>query len=178
MNQARSTYTRARNEQFGFTLPELLVTIAIMGILAAIAIPSWFSVSDSRNVDSATNQVIGDLRLASSKATNRLDYWQVQFTACSGNYTIQEFQGLDSSQNPINAVGSPQNPNLPSGTQVATTATVVFKPDGSANIVPSSLLSNGIASIIVKSASNGSHSETIKIDSATSNVCIQGTSGC
>jgi type II secretory pathway pseudopilin PulG len=50
----------------------VLIVIAIMGILAAIAIPMWWNIVESRRVDSATNQVISDLRLAHSAATNRL----------------------------------------------------------------------------------------------------------
>ena len=56
----------------GFTLVEVLVTILIMGIVFAIASSTWFGVVESRRVDSATNQVVADLHLAHSQATNRL----------------------------------------------------------------------------------------------------------
>lgn len=43
-----------RRDARGFTLGEVMITIIIMGILAGIAIPSFFSVVESRRVDSAT----------------------------------------------------------------------------------------------------------------------------
>jgi len=56
----------------GFTLPEVLIVILIMGILFGIATSTWFGVVESRAVDSATNQVAADLRLAHTRATNQL----------------------------------------------------------------------------------------------------------
>lgn len=67
----------ALRHERGFTLPELLITIAIMGILAAIAVPSWQAVTEGRRVDSAVNQLGADMRLASTKATNQLSRWRV-----------------------------------------------------------------------------------------------------
>lgn len=67
---------RVRGER-GFTLPEVLMTIAIMGILIAIAIVTWLGIVESRRVDAATNQLVSDLRLAHNRATNQLTDWRL-----------------------------------------------------------------------------------------------------
>jgi prepilin-type N-terminal cleavage/methylation domain-containing protein len=72
----------------GFTLPELMITIVLLGILLAIASSTWFGVVESRRVDSATNQMVSDLRLAHSRATNRLASWRVEIDAGTRNYRI------------------------------------------------------------------------------------------
>lgn len=64
-------------DERGFTLPEVLTTIAILGILLAIAMAMWNSVIESRRVDSAANQLASDLRLAHTRATNQLTDWRV-----------------------------------------------------------------------------------------------------
>src|SRR5215203_955981 len=62
----------ALEDERGFTLVEVMITIIIMGIVFAIASSTWFKVAESRRVDSATNQVVADLRLAHTQATNHL----------------------------------------------------------------------------------------------------------
>jgi prepilin-type N-terminal cleavage/methylation domain-containing protein len=61
----------------GFTLQEVLVTIAILGILIAIAVIIWLGILERRRVDAATNQLVADLRRAHSSATNQLTDWRV-----------------------------------------------------------------------------------------------------
>ena len=68
-----------KENEAGFTLPELLVTILVMGILFAIATTSWLSVTESRKVDAAANQLLVDLRLAHTSASNQLTDWRVVF---------------------------------------------------------------------------------------------------
>lgn len=64
-------------DERGFTLPEVLTTVAILGILLAIAMTMWNSVIESRRVDSAANQLASDMRLAHTRATNQLTDWRV-----------------------------------------------------------------------------------------------------
>lgn len=71
--------TLKRCDEGGFTLPELLVTILVMGIIFAIATTSWLKVTEGRKVDAAANQVLGDLRLAHTSASNQLTDWRVVF---------------------------------------------------------------------------------------------------
>jgi prepilin-type N-terminal cleavage/methylation domain-containing protein len=68
---------RLRREEQGFTLPEVLTTIAILGILIAIAVMIWLGLLEQRRVDAATNQLVSDLRLAHNSATNQLTDWRV-----------------------------------------------------------------------------------------------------
>lgn len=68
---------RLRKSEEGFTLPELMATIAILGILVAIAVIIWLGILEQRRVDAATNQLVSDLRLAHNSATNQLTDWRV-----------------------------------------------------------------------------------------------------
>ncbi len=128
-----------------------MITIVIMGILAAIAIPAWNGIMRQRQVDSATGQLVGDLRLASTKAANQLTPWAVSLTSGSPSYQME----ASGSTNP------PITHRL-DGAEVTTTGTITFQPDGS--------LSSGSPTSIGVAASGGSPSQTIHIDPATSEV--------
>lgn len=52
----------------GFTMIELMVTLAIMALLATLAAPSFNQVIASTRVSSATNELYGSLALAKSEA--------------------------------------------------------------------------------------------------------------
>jgi len=56
----------------GFTLMELLVAIAIMGIAFAISVPQYSKYINSRALSLARGQVVGDIRMAQSHTMNTL----------------------------------------------------------------------------------------------------------
>ena len=78
----------AWEDERGFTLVEVMVTIIMMGIVFGIASSTWFGVAESRRVDSATNQLAADLRLAHTRATNRLEPCQVLLPTPTARTTI------------------------------------------------------------------------------------------
>ena len=153
---------RFRENERGFTLPEVLVIIAIIGVLAAIAIPTWQGITEGRRVDSAANQLVADMRLSNTTATNRLASSYLIFNvtgntlACGGrqaDYCLvtPTTSGLQARPRDLpDNVASPAKRSLkitssnmpldPTGLSIpgvvgGTTSTVEFKSDGSARML-------------------------------------------
>ena len=57
--------------QRGFTLVELMITIALVAILVGLATPSFSSVINSNRLSSQANAFMADLQLARSEAVRR-----------------------------------------------------------------------------------------------------------
>lgn len=139
----------------GFTLPEVLIVIVLMGIIFAIATSSWFGVVESHQVDSATNQMVSDLRLAHTSATNRLVNWRVEIVTGTRNYRI----------GPVGSTLSSRS--LPDGTKLTTGVSAIeFKPDGGAQLT-------GSGNITV-AADDGAPSYVIEINAVTSRIKLNG----
>lgn len=81
----RSTRTRGRGkggtvllrDERGFTLQELAVTLAIIGILTAVGVVVFLGILERWRVATATDQLVSDLRLAHASASNQLEDWRV-----------------------------------------------------------------------------------------------------
>lgn len=61
----------ARRQSSGFTMTELLLVVAVLGILAAIAVPSFRSLTQSQQVKNASFEMFSLLSLARSEAIKR-----------------------------------------------------------------------------------------------------------
>jgi prepilin-type N-terminal cleavage/methylation domain-containing protein len=68
----------------GFSLVEMLVVIFLIGILSAIAIPSWLSFVNTRRLNVAQDEVYRAMRQAQSQAAKEKLTWQVSFRESNG----------------------------------------------------------------------------------------------
>ena len=59
------------NKQSGFTLIEMMIVIAILGIFAGIAIPNYLSYMPKHRLNGAARQVMGDLMAARMQAVSQ-----------------------------------------------------------------------------------------------------------
>lgn len=62
---------RARNRLDGFTLVELLVTIAVLGVLASVAVPSFREFISGQRIKTASFDLMSMLTLTRSEAIKR-----------------------------------------------------------------------------------------------------------
>ncbi|MGH8214442.1 MAG: GspH/FimT family pseudopilin [Rhodanobacteraceae bacterium] len=65
------TRLRARCRACGFTLVELMITLAVAAILAMIAVPSFKHLLISTNLSNLSNELSGDLQYARTQAVSR-----------------------------------------------------------------------------------------------------------
>ena len=77
MGALRSEIRGIRRDERGFTLQEVLTAVAILIILVAIGVIIFLALLERWRVNAATNQLVADLRLAHTSATNQLTDWRV-----------------------------------------------------------------------------------------------------
>jgi prepilin-type N-terminal cleavage/methylation domain-containing protein len=151
----------ALEDERGFTLIEVIITIMLMLIVFGIASSTWFKVAESRRVDSATNQVVADLRLAHTQATNHLtDSSFIVPSADSSTYQVGQVGppgDLETRILPGDDQGTPK-------TKILAATTITFHSDGSAAIVP--------AGDIFVAATDGDPDHRINVNTVTSRVKV------
>jgi prepilin-type N-terminal cleavage/methylation domain-containing protein len=82
----------------GYTLVEMLVVLLVLGVLSALAIPSWLSFWQRQQIRTAAHQLKSALQLAKSEASRQLVRYGV--TVCSNFPDSQEVEGMKYSIHP------------------------------------------------------------------------------
>jgi prepilin-type N-terminal cleavage/methylation domain-containing protein len=129
-----------RQSNQGFTLIEILVTIMIGGILAAIAAPNFMAWVDNKKINDAATKIEGALREAQSSAGRRNITCDIVITTTQVSASNPKClpSGTLNIQDKAPDVGI-SNSNLGiAGTGGSTGTTVTYLSIGTANITPNS----------------------------------------
>ena len=83
--------------QSGFTMLELLITVAIIGVAAGLAMPDLISFMANYRLKGAANQLYSDMQYTKINAIKQNKNWAIVFDAGAGKYYICSDQGGDGS---------------------------------------------------------------------------------
>lgn len=111
---------RYRHSRAGFTLLEVLVVIAIIGILAGIIAPSWLGLLTDNRLNTARDQAFQATRQAQIQAIRAHQDWQVGFRETASGVEWAIFRATSS---PAAAGWQP----LTSGVRIASETTLSQK---------------------------------------------------
>ena len=85
----------SRQWRLGATLVELTIVVAIVGLLAAIAIPKYVDALHKRRVEAAAERLQADLRMARTASIARSHAETVVFDPASESYSIPTQTDID-----------------------------------------------------------------------------------
>ena len=83
----------------GFTIIEMMIVIAIIGILSMIAVPDFLGLTSRARLKSAARDIVSNMQLARVKAIRDGSPWAVQFDTGDARYRVLSNKGADGNWN-------------------------------------------------------------------------------
>ncbi len=83
----------ARKGEFGFTLIELIIVLAIIGTVVSISVPLVSSFLFRTNLESSAEDIVSTLRWARRLAITRRKEYRVIFNTQRGKYWLEDKEG-------------------------------------------------------------------------------------
>ena len=82
-------------KESGFTMIELMVTIAIVLLLASVAVPSFLSWLPRQRLRSAVSDLVADIQLTKLSAIKENQNWAIVFDTATDRYYLSSDDGAN-----------------------------------------------------------------------------------
>lgn len=143
-------------QHLGFSLVELMVTVAVLAIVAAIAIPSFTGLINSNRLTASANEVLASLQMARSEAVRRNQTVLVCPSSNASSCTSGSWNQwiiMVKATNEVLRVGTAKMPLLiqASPAIVSNGNAVEFRADGLARDATGALLAAAVSSCLTTS---------------------------
>jgi type II secretion system protein H len=138
----------------GFTLIELMIVIAIIGILSAVSLFGWRGYQDNVNLRTAAGEVMSDIASCKQRAIAEGVQYCMQFTDGSPNYSINASS--------CSAPTQTQAKNLTSFGSGLTISSTNFNSD-QVSFLPRGTLSSNTGKIFLTNSKNSTATITVQI---------------
>jgi prepilin-type N-terminal cleavage/methylation domain-containing protein len=131
-----------RRTQPGFTLIELMVTVAIAAILLAVTVPSFTDLVARQRVEGAMNELVADLGYAATEAVSR----NLNVAVTSTSETSYRIATVDAGGTVLTTL---KTVNFGTGLSITTPVTVTYQPfRANANATSFTISSSGTTSTL------------------------------
>jgi len=138
----------------GFTIIELMIVIAIIGILSAVSLFGWRGYQDNVNLRTAAGEVMSDIASCKQRAMSEGVQYCMQFTDGSPNYSINASS--------CDAPTQTQAKNLASFGSGLTVSNTNFNSDR-LSFLPRGTLSSNTGKIVLTNSKNSTATITVQI---------------
>lgn len=138
----------------GFTLVEMMIVIAIIGIMSAVALSNWRGYQDNVNLKTAAGEVMADIASCKQRSVSEGINYCIQFTDGSPNYTINATS--------CSAPTQTQTKNLTNSGTGLTITNTNFNLD-QLSFLPRGTLSSSMGTIILTNSKNSTATITVQI---------------
>jgi prepilin-type N-terminal cleavage/methylation domain-containing protein len=142
--------------QKGFSLIELMIAVALLGIVAGMAVPAFQGWIQNQNLKSAAQDLLGDFQWVKQKTITENRQYRITFNIALNNYVLEQDNGLGVFQ-----VVRTKTPTFFSGDILITDVTfggnqsVVFQPRGTMSLGHVSIGNGQVSTATITTTGSG-----------------------